>query len=38
VTTVAVLMFDGGARPPNNGEAAIGFTLQIERKLRSEFA
>jgi ribonuclease HI len=31
-------MFDGGARPPDNGEAAIGFTLQIEGKPRREFA
>jgi len=38
VTTAAVLMFDGGARPPDNGEAAIGFTLQIEGKPRREFA
>ena len=38
MTTAAVLMFDGGARPPDNGEAAIGFTLQIEGKPRREFA
>jgi len=38
VTTAAVLMFDGGARPPDNGEAAIGFTLQIEGEPRMEFA
>jgi len=38
VTTAAVLMFDGGARPPDNGEAAIGFTLQIEGEPRREFA
>jgi len=38
VTTAAVLMFNGGARPPDNGEAAIGFTLQIEGKPRREFA
>jgi ribonuclease HI len=31
-------MFDGGARPPDNGEAAIGFTLQVEGKPRGEFA
>jgi ribonuclease HI len=31
-------MFDGGARPPDNGEAAIGFTLQIEGEPRREFA
>jgi len=31
-------MFDGGARPPDNGEAAIGFTLQIEGEPRMEFA
>ena len=38
MTTAAVLMFNGGARPPDNGEAAIGFTLQIEGKPRREFA
>ena len=38
MTTAAVLMFDGGARPPDNGEAAIGFTLQIEGEPRREFA
>ena len=38
MTTAAVLMFDGGARPPDNGEAAIGFTLQIEGEPRMEFA
>ena len=38
MTTAAVLMFDGGARPPDNGEAAIGFTLQIEGKPPREFA
>jgi ribonuclease HI len=31
-------MFDGGARPPDSGESAIGFTLQIVGKLRREFA
>jgi ribonuclease HI len=31
-------MFDGGARPPDNEEAAIGFTLQIEGEPRREFA
>jgi ribonuclease HI len=38
VTSAAELMFEGGARPPNNGEAAIGFTLQIEGEPRREFA
>ena len=38
MTTAAVLRFDGGARPPDNGEAAIGFTLQIEAKPRREFS
>ena len=38
MTIAAVLMFHGGARPPDNGEAAIGFTLQIEGKPRREFA
>jgi ribonuclease HI len=38
VTRAAVLMFDGGARPPDSGESAIGFTLQIVGKLRREFA
>ena len=38
MTTAAVLMFDGGARPPDDGEAAIGFTLQIDGEPRMEFA
>jgi ribonuclease HI len=38
VTTAAVLMFDGGARPPDNGEAAIGFTLQIKGEPRREYS
>jgi ribonuclease HI len=37
VTSAAELMFEGGARPPNNGVAAIGFTLQIVGKPRGEF-
>jgi len=38
VTRAAVLMFHGGVRPPDSGENAIGFTLQIVGKLRREFA
>jgi len=31
-------MFDGGTRSPDNSEAAIGTTPQIEGKPRREFA
>lgn len=36
--TSAVLMFDGGARPPSNGEAAIGYTIQVEESSRKEYS
>ena len=38
IMTSAVLMFDGGARPPNNGEAAIGYTIQVEESSRQEYS
>ena len=34
----AVLMFDGGARPSSNGEAAIGYTIQVEESSRKEYS
>jgi ribonuclease HI len=30
MTTPAVIHFDGGARPPDNGPAAIGYTVEID--------
>jgi ribonuclease HI len=30
MTTSAVIHFDGGARPPDNGPAAIGYTVEID--------
>jgi len=30
MTTSAVVHFDGGARPPDNGPAAIGYTVEID--------
>ena len=30
MTTPAVVHFDGGARPPSNGSAAIGYTIETD--------
>jgi ribonuclease HI len=30
MTTPVVIHFDGGARPPDNGSAAIGYTIEID--------
>jgi len=30
MTTPAIIHFDGGARPPDNGPAAIGYTVEID--------
>ncbi|MFW5958846.1 MAG: ribonuclease HI family protein [Natronomonas sp.] len=39
MTTSAVIHFDGGARPPDNGPAAIGYTIEIDGSTEeSDFA
>mgnify|MGYP006303421265 CR=1 FL=1 len=30
MTTPAIIHFDGGARPPDNGPAAIGYTVEMD--------